>query len=152
MYKRILLPTDGSELSQRAIMHGIAMAKAIGASVLGVTVTRPWHVVTADPTELSETEEGYVKRTKAIAADRLARVQQAARESGVACDVTACSADHPYEAIIDTALNKHCDLIVMASHGRSGIKALVLGSETQKVLTHSKIPVLVHRYYRESFR
>jgi nucleotide-binding universal stress UspA family protein len=145
MYKRILLPTDGSELSQGAVTHGIAIAKALGASVVGMTVTRPWHVITADPTELSETEDTYVKRVKAITDERLAWVQQAARESGVVCDVMACSDDRPYEAIIDSALSRHCDLIVMASHGRSGVKALVLGSETQKVLTHSKIPVLVHR-------
>jgi nucleotide-binding universal stress UspA family protein len=145
MYKRILLPTDGSELSLRAVAQGVALAKAINAKIVGITVTRPWHIVTADPAELSDTEDSYAKHTKTLAADRLSAIEKAAREAGVACEVVHSSYDHPYEAIIDCARSKDCDLILMASHGRSGIKALVLGSETQKVLTHSKIPVLAHR-------
>lgn len=145
MYKRILIPTDGSELSIHAIDQGMAFAKELGATVIGVTVTRPWQVVTTDPEALSETEETYNKRMKALTEQRLTALTVKARNAGVPCEVVARSDDHPYEAIVACAQAKQCDLILMASHGRSGFKSLMLGSETQKVLTHSKIPVLVHR-------
>ena len=83
-----------------------------------------------------------------MSAKRLARVQEAAAAAGVACEVVHVEHEHPYEAIIDVAKTKGCDLIVMASHGRRGISAMVLGSETLKVLTHSTIPVLVYRTAR----
>ena len=145
MYHSILLPTDGSELAGKAVSDGIALAKAMGAKVTVLTVTRPFHVVTTDPGMLTDTPGQYETRIAAHAAKTLSAATDAAKAAGVACEALRVTAEHPYQSIIDTARSKGCDLIVMASHGRRGVAALVLGSETVKVLTHSKIPVLVHR-------
>jgi nucleotide-binding universal stress UspA family protein len=145
MHTRILIPTDGSDLSDEAIQYGTALAKAANAKVTGITVLRPFHVFTAEPEMLEETAESYRKRMTTVAAQRLAKLEQAAEAAGVSCELVHVEHEHPYKAIIDTANAKACDLIVMASHGRRGISALVLGSETVKVLTHSTIPVLVYR-------
>ena len=128
MYTNILIPTDGSALSWEALEHGIALAKQIGAKVTGLTVLPPFHTFTAEHAEKT-----------------LLAVDHAAQAAGVEYELVHVEHEHPYQAIIDTAVSKGCDLIVMASHGRHGISAIVLGSETVKVLTHSKIPVLVHR-------
>jgi nucleotide-binding universal stress UspA family protein len=145
MYKHILIPTDGSELSNKAIRHGIALAKAVNAKVTGVTVTSPFHVIAIDPETITDTADSYKKRTTALTAKYLAQVKDAAAAAGVSCDVIHVEHEHPYRAIIDAANKNGCDLIAMASHGRHGISAVVLGSETVKVLTHSNIPVLVYR-------
>ena len=94
---------------------------------------------------VEDTPEEYKKRVQEQTANTLKTVNDQARAAGVACETIQVENEHPYHAIIDAAKSKGCDLIVMASHGRRGISALVLGSETVKVLTHSKIPVLVHR-------
>jgi len=145
MYKHILIPTDGSELSGKAIQHGVALAKSQGAKVSGITVTVPFHIFATDPDTLTDTLASYQKRMAAVAAKYLGQIKNAAAAAGVTCDVIPLEHEHPYQAIIDTAKRNGCDLIVMASHGRRGISALVLGSETVKVLTHSTIPVLVYR-------
>jgi nucleotide-binding universal stress UspA family protein len=145
MYKHILIPTDGSDLSRKAIQHGIALAKSEGAEVLGITVTIPFHVFAIDPATVTDTPVSYQKRLAALATKYLGQIKDAAATAGVSCDVVNLEHEQPYQAIIDTAKKKGCDLIVMASHGRRGISALVLGSETVKVLTHSAIPVLVYR-------
>lgn len=145
MHTSILIPTDGSDLSDEAIQYGTALAKAANAKVIGITVLRPFHVFTAEPEMLEETAESYRKRMATVAAQRLAKLEQAAKAAGISCELVHVEHEHPYKAIIDTANAKACDLIVMASHGRRGISALVLGSETVKVLTHSTIPVLVYR-------
>ena len=145
MHTSILIPTDGSDLSDEAIQYGTALAKAAHAKVTGITVLRPFHVFTAEPEMLEETAESYRKRMATVAAQRLAKLEQAAKAAGISCELVPVEHEHPYKAIIDTANAKACDLIVMASHGRRGISALVLGSETVKVLTHSTIPVLVYR-------
>jgi nucleotide-binding universal stress UspA family protein len=145
MYKNILIPTDGSELASKAVEHGIALAKAIGASITVVTVTLPFHVFTLDPQIVEETAEQYKKRIQRRAQSTLTVIAAKAKAAGVPCDTVHVEHEHVYQAIIDSAKTKGCDLITMASHGRRGISALVLGSETVKVLTHSKIPVLVHR-------
>jgi nucleotide-binding universal stress UspA family protein len=145
MHKHLLIPTDGSDLSNEAIQYGTALAKSVTAKVTGVTVSSPFHVFAAAPDMVTDTLESYKKRIATVAAKRLARVQDAAAAAGVACDVVHVEHEHPYQAIIDLANSKGCDLIVMASHGRRGISAIVLGSETLKVLTHSTIPVLVCR-------
>jgi nucleotide-binding universal stress UspA family protein len=134
MYTHILIPTDGSELAGKAVQHGVALAKRIGAKVTMLTVLPP-DMITTD----REMKEIRKARTQKIL-DAVA--MQAA---GVACETIQVEHDDPYQAIIDTAGSKGCDLIVMASHGRRGISAIVLGSETVKVLTHCKIPVLVYR-------
>jgi nucleotide-binding universal stress UspA family protein len=145
MYKHILIPTDGSDISEQAVNYGVALAKAVNATVTGVTVSTPFHIFAAEPHMVTDTRDSYTTRTAAAAANRLAHVKDAAAAAGVGCDVVHAQHEHPYQAIIDTAISRGCDLIVMASHGRRGISAIVLGSETVKVLTHSTIPVLVYR-------
>jgi nucleotide-binding universal stress UspA family protein len=145
MYKRILLPTDGSEASQRAILAGVEFAREIGAEVVGLHVTPVFHVVTADSAMLEDTPERYAAVSAARARKVLADVERAALEAGVPHRLEHASSDDAYDAIVETARRLDCDLIMMASHGRRGIRGLLLGSETQKVLVHSAIPVLVHR-------
>jgi nucleotide-binding universal stress UspA family protein len=145
MYAHILIATDGSELAGKAVRHGIALAKQIGAKVTALTVLPPFHTFTTDTQMLEDTPAQYKIRVQESAKKTLGAVASAAKAAGVACETVQIEHEHPYQAIIDTAASKGCDLIVMASHGRHGISAIVLGSETVKVLTHSKIPVLVHR-------
>jgi nucleotide-binding universal stress UspA family protein len=145
VYQNILLPTDGSELAGKAVVDGIRLAKALGARVTILTVTRPFHAVTTDLAMIEDTPAEYEARIAAYADRTLRAAREAAQTEGVPCEAVQVEGEHPYQAIIDTAAAKGCDLIVMASHGRRGLAALVLGSETVKVLTHSKIPVLVHR-------
>jgi nucleotide-binding universal stress UspA family protein len=145
MYRHILIPTDGSELSGKAIQHGVALAKSVGAKVSGITVTVPFHVFAIDPDTLTDTPASYQTRVAAAATKYLEQIKNVAAAAGITCDAIPVEHEHPYLAIIGTAKENGCDLIVMASHGRRGISALVLGSETVKVLTHSTIPVLVCR-------
>ena len=141
MYKHILIPTDGSELSEAAIDHGIALAKALGARVTAVTVSAPFHVSAFEPGFVN----AYREYIETQAEKFLRAAKDAAIASGVTCDVVQIEHEQPYQAIIDTAAKRECDAIVMASHGRRGVAAIVLGSETVKVLTHSTIPVVVFR-------
>jgi nucleotide-binding universal stress UspA family protein len=145
MYTCILLPTDGTELCERALRHGIALAKLVQAKVVGVTVTQPLH--SALPRSLiPKNLAGIIHAETVKAADeKLAVVERLAREAGVQVETLRLSNDHPWEALVQAAQDKRCDLIVMASHGRRGVSAVVLGSETHKVLTHSTTPVLVVR-------
>jgi nucleotide-binding universal stress UspA family protein len=146
MYRHILIPTDGSELAGRAVHHGLALAKAVGAKVTAVTVEASFDVYTVPASKVHEMSEAFAEhaeRVKAHAQKILDRVAEQARAAGVPCDIAQIEEDHPYEAIIEAAEQRGCDLIIMASHGRSGIAAIVLGSVTTKVLTHTKIPVLV---------
>jgi nucleotide-binding universal stress UspA family protein len=145
MYRHILIPTDGSELAERAVTHGLSLAKFLGAKVTVITVDErlgAW---------LSFAESGvteafapyYTEQIKKHVASVLDRVANAAKQAGVPCDTVQVEDVRPYEAIIATATDRGCDLIVMASHGRSGLSAVVLGSVTNKVLTYTKVPVLV---------
>jgi len=163
MFKHILLPTDGSKLSAAAIHQGILFAKSIQAKVTGLCVMPLYYKFlpsTLIPTEsmeqsakrCKELAEAYMATIekgaeieKGLAEAYLATIEKAAKREGVACDVVCERNDSPYDAIIRVAKQKGCDLIMMASHGRRGVGALLIGSETQKVLTHSKIPVLVYR-------
>jgi nucleotide-binding universal stress UspA family protein len=145
MYENILIPTDGSNLAGKAVQHGIALAKEIGAKATVLTVLPPFHTFTTDTRMLEDTPAQYKVRMQEHARETLDAVARTAQAAGVACETVHVEHEHPYRAIIDTAASKGCDLIVMASHGRHGISAIVLGSETVKVLTHSSIPVLVHR-------
>jgi nucleotide-binding universal stress UspA family protein len=145
MYKHIMIPTDGSVLSEAAVKQGVALAKALQAKITGMTVSVNFHTFALDPLMVSDTSEQYQKDCEARASKFLGFIEQTAKGVGVPCAVEHVVADHPYEAIIETAKARECDLIFMASHGRRGMAALVLGSETVKVLTHSKIPVLVCR-------
>ncbi len=145
MHTHILIPTDGSALSAETIDYGIALAKAVGAKVTGLTVSHP-----RSPAGAGEAAGAAREHIAAAAAGRLAQITEAADKAGVDCDVVHAEHNQPYRAIIDAACNRGCDLIVMASHGRSGISAIVLGSETVKVLTHSSVPVLVFRGQRSA--
>jgi nucleotide-binding universal stress UspA family protein len=145
MYKHILIPTDGTELSRMAVKQGMALAKSLGAKVTVLTTFPTFHFVAVDPVLITATPATFRKDCEAAAERYLSAAADAAAAAGVACEGVHLEHDHPYEAIIDTAGARGCDLIFMASHGRKGVAAFVLGSETTKVLTHSKIPVLVCR-------
>lgn len=145
MFKKILIPTDGSPLSVAAITQGVALAKETGAKVVGLTVSIPFHTFALDPMMVADTRETYKEDCEERSAKYLGAIKTAAQAAGVPCEVAHVTAEHPYEAIIDTATKAGCDLIFMASHGRKGVSGLVLGSETHKVLTHTKLPVLVCR-------
>jgi nucleotide-binding universal stress UspA family protein len=145
IYQRILLPTDGSEASQRAILAGVDFARELGAEVVGFTATPKFHVISADPEIIEETEGQHAAASEARGRTLLSVVEEAARAAGVTCRLDQAQSDDPWQAIIEAASRNACDLIVMASHGRRGLAGLLLGSETQKVLVHSTIPVLVHR-------
>ncbi len=145
MYKHVLIPTDGSALSEMAIRQGVAFAKAIRAQVTALTVSPSFHVFDLDPVMVTYTPAQYAMESEARSEKNLAVARVEAGLAGVPCETLHVTQDHVYQAIIATADKKGCDLIFMASHGRKGMSALVLGSETYKVLTHSKIPVLVCR-------
>ena len=147
MFKRILIPTDGSKVARKAIRAGIALAKELGASVVAYTA--------AEPIELVYNAEGASVRPMAIkqfqeriaeqGQQYLAEIAKACERAGVACETVMTTSATPYQGIVDAARKKKCDMILMSSHGRGGLETLILGSVTQKVLAHSKIPVLVYR-------
>jgi nucleotide-binding universal stress UspA family protein len=145
MFKHVLLPTDGSNLSQVAIQKGVQFAKSMKAKITGISVMpeQKYYLYQTDITV--QVEEEAAKQHKLQANRNLSVIEKATKDAGVPCETLCEISDYPYETIIRVAEQKGCDLIMMASHGRRGVKGLLLGSETQKVLTHSKIPVLVYR-------
>jgi nucleotide-binding universal stress UspA family protein len=145
MYKHILLPTDGSELSARAVRDGIQLAKEIGARVTAVHVTPPFYPSEMTPSALTAHAHEHEAKSKESAKRALGAAEDVARAAGVPCATLHRVSDGPFEEIIQVATESGCDLIFMASHGRRGISALIHGSQTQGVLTHSKIPTLVYR-------
>jgi nucleotide-binding universal stress UspA family protein len=145
MFKHILIPTDGSDLSRKAVLYGVQLAKSSGAKVTALTVTDPYRAATMDAVLVPVGEEEYEEQSRRLAERAMEQAEIAADAAGVRCETIREVHDQPYRAIIDAAHALGCDLIVMASHGRRGISALLLGSETVKVLTHSTIPVLVYR-------
>jgi len=147
MFKHILIPTDGSALSERAIKAGVEMARVHGAKVTGFfAAPAPTPLVYGDFMPVGylppDEHEALIKKASA---HHLAVVERAARQAGVEVDTLSVTSEYPADAIVEAARQKRCDLIFMASHGRKGLAGLVLGSEVQKVLTHSTIPVLVFR-------
>jgi nucleotide-binding universal stress UspA family protein len=144
MFQRILVPTDGSDITTRAVQTGITLAKTVGATVHTISVKEPFPYSAVSEMQPEPPQEFYDAQER-IAAARVKAVVDACKAAGVACEAHTVEALHPWEAIIDHAERTKCDLLVMASHGRRGVSALLLGSETQKVLTHSKVPVLVVR-------
>ena len=145
MYQHILLPTDGSDLSDKAIPQGIELAKFIGARVTGIHVSSAYHAFTADPLGVMDSADDYEADAREVGRLYLAVIEDAALAAGVPYEGVHVLHDHPHQAILDEAKRRECDLIVMASHGRRGLAALVLGSETHKVLAHGTIPTLVCR-------
>jgi nucleotide-binding universal stress UspA family protein len=144
MFKRFLIPSDGSERSLSTARAAIALAKESGATVHTVSVYDPVPVTMMAEYPLP-TMNDYQDVLKAQCQQAVDAVKAAADAEQVACACTVMASGLTYQAIIDTAKQHGCDLIVMASHGRRGIGAMLLGSETQKVLTHSDVPVLVYR-------
>jgi nucleotide-binding universal stress UspA family protein len=145
MYKHILIATDGSSLASRGVEHGVGLAKALNAKVSLLTVSERFHVFSLDAEQLEETSSTFKEHMKDQALRTLSEAAKIAEATGVDATQIHLENDEPYQAIIRTAEGRQCDLIVMASHGRGGVSAMLLGSETMKVLTHSNIPVLVVR-------
>ena len=149
MYSRILIATDGSDLANRGLAHGVALAKAIGASVTILTASEPWVPIGVDATSIAVTEYGLAEeyeKTEAVMGQKiLAAAVEAAKAAGVAANAVFVSRKYPADAIIETATAERNDLIVMASHGRRGVQRLLLGSQASEVLTRSTVPVLIVR-------
>lgn len=145
MYKHILIPIDGSELSEKALREGIDLARSVRARVTVFTASPPFNVYAAEGAMGHDSRADYTAAADGLAAARLKVGADYAAQKGVSARVEHVYAEHPYEAIINAASKDGCDLVCMASHGRKGIAGLVVGSETSKVLTHSKVPVLVCR-------
>ena len=146
MYRNILIATDGSALAEKAIAHGLGLAKAVGAKVTALIVEAPFNVFDVPESRMRQMPEAFAQHAEYVkrhAGKVLDGVAEAAKKAGVACDTVQMEHDQPYRAIIDTAKSKGCDAIIMASHGRGGISAVLLGSVTNKVLTHTAIPVVV---------
>jgi len=144
MFKRILVPTDGSEITAKAIDAAIELAKSVGAQLYTISVKEPFPYSAISEMQPTPPQEFFDAQER-IATKRVHAVVEQSQQAGLTCQSHTVEALHPWEAIIDHAKRMECDLLVMASHGRRGVSALLLGSETQKVLTHSKVPVLVVR-------
>ncbi|MEZ5441510.1 MAG: universal stress protein [Lysobacterales bacterium] len=147
MYKHLLVCTDGSDLSHKAIDEGVRLARYLGAELTAVYAVANYvpPVEAIAPIYYLPTLEEYQERAKVEAEHVLAQVRQTSDEAGIPCELEWALSDDPYRLILDVAERRGCDLVVMASHGRRGLSGLILGSETTRVLTHSKVPVLVVR-------
>jgi nucleotide-binding universal stress UspA family protein len=143
MYRHILIPTDGSELAVHGVTQGLALAKSLGAKVTVILVEERAGWLPFAETGAAEAFAKYTEEIKQHYTSALDRVANMAKQTSVPCDTIQVQKAQSYEAIVATATDRGCDLIVMASHGRSGLSAMVLGSVTNKVLTHAKTPVLV---------
>jgi nucleotide-binding universal stress UspA family protein len=147
MFKNILIPTDGSKLSVKSIKSGVAFAKSIKAQITGCHVVepfQPYYFGDYIPPDMPTAEE-FDRQARQAGEKYLEQIETEALAAGLKYHGSVVMADTPYSGIIDAAKKAKCDLIFMASHGRRGLSGILLGSETHKVLTHSKIPVLVYR-------
>jgi nucleotide-binding universal stress UspA family protein len=148
MFKHILIATDGSELADKAVVQGLALAKALNAKATAVTVTEPWDALSMAAIAESQMRNPIAdfEERMAAGANRILRsVGAKAKELDVACATVHVKDRHPAEGIIETAQVQICDLIVMASHGRRGLAKLLIGSQANRVVTLSPVPVLVCR-------
>ena len=145
MFKKILVPTDGSPLSEKSARAALAFAAAQGASVVGLSVAELYPFMLMPEAGAMVDMTHYEEIQDKSAQQAMQRLNALAAEAGVPCEVLATRGVHPYEEIINAAKSKGCDLIWMGSHGRKGLDKLLLGSETQRVLSHSTIPVMVYR-------
>jgi nucleotide-binding universal stress UspA family protein len=144
MYQRILVPTDGSDITAKAVSTAVSLAKSLGAKVYTISVKEPFPYSAISEMQPTPPQEFFDAQER-IAAKRVQAVVDTCKAAGITCEAHTVEALHPWEAIIDHAKRQECDLVVMASHGRRGVAALLLGSETQKVLTHSQVAVLIVR-------
>lgn len=145
MFGHILIPIDGSSLSMAAMRKAIALAHDAKARVTVLTVIEPFRIFSVSPEQLESTQEQYSEEARRQADLALEEAAADAKTHDVPVEIAAIESDDPYRVIIETAQKRGCDLVAMASHGRRGFAALLLGSVTVKVLTHSKVPVLVYR-------
>lgn len=145
MFKSILLPTDGSQLSERATQTAIEFARIHGARITAVSVVQPLPFVPLADAAVLPNPGVFDQEVRRSVQAGLDKVLAAASAAGIECDIVMGEAISPYEVIVKTAEERHCDIILMASHGRTGLNKLFLGSETQKVLAHTHLPVLVLR-------
>lgn len=147
MFKHLLVPTDGSELSLRAVAQAVGFAQELGARITFFFAIQPFPRLYSDLGAVFGVSALalFSEDAHAVAAKALDDAEKLAREAGVACEKLQLNCEEPYVGIIEAATTRQCDLILMASHGRRGIDAMLIGSETQKVLTHTSIPVLVSR-------
>ncbi len=144
MYQHILVPTDGSEITHQAVQTAIGLARLTGAKLHTLSVKEPFPYSAISEMQPVPPQEFYDAQER-IAAMRVKGVIDQAAAAGLDCSGATVEALHPWEAILDHAKELSCDLIVMASHGRRGLNAILLGSETQRVLIHTKLPVLIVR-------
>jgi nucleotide-binding universal stress UspA family protein len=144
MYQRILVPTDGSAITGKAVQSAIDLAKVTGGELFVLSVKEPFPYSAISEMQPVPPQEFYDAQER-IAAERVKSAVDAAAAAGLRVQGHTVEALHPWEAILDHAAANGCELIVMASHGRRGVAAMLLGSETQRVLLHSKLPVLVVR-------
>ena len=149
MYKHILLPTDGSAASAAAVQSALQFAKEAGARVTVLHVLPEFHVFTYQSEMLEDTHESYLRDSAAYGARVVDGIAGQAQALGVPCETVVRRADHAHRKIVETAQAHDCDLIAMATHGHTGLKGMLLGSETHKVLLNSTIPVLVFQAAKE---
>lgn len=145
MFKHILIATDGSELAGKAVEHGLALAKQFGSQVTVVTVTEPWAATAPGEIGMAFPIEEYEKGAADSATRILAAVTAQAKAAGITVGGVHVKDHYPADGIIETSESKGCDLIVMASHGRRGVARLLIGSQANRVVIHSKVPVLIYR-------
>lgn len=145
MFKTILVPTDGSPLSEKAVEAAVKFAQTGGCRVVALSVCEPHHHAHMSEGSTVIDTDRYDRRMQEVAHGYVNHVAEVAKEHNVPCDTVVKQSSHPYEEIIAAAKEFSCDVIFMASHGRKGLSALFVGSETHKVLAHSTVPVLVFR-------
>ncbi|MBA4130424.1 MAG: universal stress protein UspA [Hyphomicrobium sp.] len=145
MYKKILLATDGSDLSEVAQSHAIALAKAFGSSVVVIYATPPWSSLVVGDAVVMYPPDDYEQTMDAAAQKLLGKVSDAFKAAGISVEAVHNTDPQAHKAIVETAKAKGCDLIVMGSHGRHGIAGLMLGSVANKTVTHAHVPVLICR-------
>jgi nucleotide-binding universal stress UspA family protein len=144
MFQRILVPTDGSDITKKAVDTAIGIARAMNGRLYALSVKEPFPYSAISEMQPTPPQEFYDAQER-IATARVQAVSAACNAAGLHCETATIEALHPWEAIIDHCKQHQCDLVVMASHGRRGMSALLLGSETQRVLTHTTVPVLIVR-------
>lgn len=145
MFSHILIPTDGTKQSDKAIENGIALAKKLGAKVTAVNCSVPWSAIAVGEIVSIFPEAEYVETQNKEAQKLLDTISDKAKAAGIEVTTRHLFHNHAYQGILETAKEAGCDLICMASHGRRGLEGLLIGSETTKTLTHSEIPVLVYK-------
>jgi nucleotide-binding universal stress UspA family protein len=145
MFKTILVPTDGSPQSEKAATAAVKFAKEVGGKIIGISVVEPHPSALLSDSDFFGSTHGFVEKAHDLAQEYVQKIAAAASVANVPCETVAVHSARPYEEIIKAANKSNCDIIFMASDGRKGLAGLFVGSETQKVLAHSTIPVLVFR-------